>query len=285
MSERHSLNDISRLSDGSWSKDRQFVTALARGLELLRCFNPGERYLGITELARRTKLPKPTVSRLAGTLTKLGYLSFSEQYTKYQLGPGVLSLGYAFISNIDVRQIARYKMHELAEHFQVSASLAVRDRLSMVYIETVRSSASIGLQLGIGSRIPLATTATGRAYLAGCSPRERDTLLAQLKKQEPENWAAISAGIEQGLRDYRERGFCLSDKDWHKDVSGVGVPFLAPDGTLMAFNCGGPAFLLPRKKLVDEVGPRLVAFVASIGKAMGGASQSQMKSNAIQTEA
>lgn len=268
MAERHSVDESSRPTQAA-GKDRQFVTALARGLEILRCFNPGERYLGVTELARRTGLPKPTVSRLAGTLTKLGYLSFSGHYGQYQLAAGVLSLGYAFLSNIDVRQFARPKMMKFAEESQASTSLAVRDRLSMVYVETVRSSASIGIQLGIGSRLAIATSATGRAYLAACPPHERELLMAQIKKQDPENWPALSAGIEQALRDYKERGFCCSVKDWHKDVSGVGAPFHAPDGTLMTFNCAGPAFLFSRKKLFDEIGPGLVTMIASIEKAMG----------------
>lgn len=269
MPDRQNAEEAKRPSGVATGKDRQFVTALARGLEILRCFNPGERYLGVSELSRRTGLPKPTVSRLAGTLTKLGYLSFSGHYGQYQLAPGVLSLGYAFLANIDVRSIARPKMQELAEFSQAATSLAIRDRLNVVYVETVRSTASIGLQLGIGARLSLATSATGRAYLAGCLPRERENLMAQIKKQDSENWPAISAGIDQALKDYKDRGFCVSIKEWNKDVSGVGVPFSAPDGTLMAFNCGGPAFLLPRKKLIEEIGPKLVALVASVGKAMG----------------
>ena len=56
-------------------KDRQFVTALARGLELLRCFTPESLLLGNQELAKKTGLLKPTVSRLTHTLTRLGYSS------------------------------------------------------------------------------------------------------------------------------------------------------------------------------------------------------------------
>ncbi len=52
-------------------KDRQFVTALARGLELLRCFSPRESVLSNQELARKANLPRPTVSRLTYTLTRL----------------------------------------------------------------------------------------------------------------------------------------------------------------------------------------------------------------------
>ena len=54
--------------------DRQFATTLARGLEVLRCFTPLEPLLGNKEISVRTGLPKPTVSRLTYTLTKLGYL-------------------------------------------------------------------------------------------------------------------------------------------------------------------------------------------------------------------
>ncbi|MDH3232081.1 MAG: helix-turn-helix domain-containing protein, partial [Alphaproteobacteria bacterium] len=55
------------------AKDRQFVTALARGLEVLRAFQEGGP-LGNQEIARRTGLPKPTVSRLTHTLKQLGYI-------------------------------------------------------------------------------------------------------------------------------------------------------------------------------------------------------------------
>src|SRR6476469_4917181 len=93
--------------DDEGGKDRQFVNALARGLEVLRCFRPGEQFLTNAELARRCGIPKPTISRLTYTLTKLGYLNYSEHLAKYQLGAGVLALGYRMLTNFDVRQMAR----------------------------------------------------------------------------------------------------------------------------------------------------------------------------------
>ena len=66
--------------------DRKFVTALSRGLEVLRCFGPRDRWLANQEIARRTGLAKPTVSRLAYTLTRLGHLRYSEATNKYALG-------------------------------------------------------------------------------------------------------------------------------------------------------------------------------------------------------
>ena len=58
------------LAEENSGKDRQFVTALARGLDILRAFHAGEGMLGNQEIAHRTGLPKPTVARLTHTLTE-----------------------------------------------------------------------------------------------------------------------------------------------------------------------------------------------------------------------
>jgi len=67
--------------------DRSFVVALSRGLDVLRAFHPNDGLLGNQEIAARTNLPKPTISRLTYTLTKLGYLTPVPRFEKYQLRP------------------------------------------------------------------------------------------------------------------------------------------------------------------------------------------------------
>jgi DNA-binding IclR family transcriptional regulator len=263
------LRDIAHFDDTPYEKDRQFVTALARGLELLRCFGLKERHLGLTELSRRAGLPKGTVARLAGTLAKLGYLRYDEPLGKYSLGTGVLSLGYAMLSNLDIRDLARPLMQELAEYAGCSVALGVRDRLSMMYVEWVRSSAPITVMRSIGTRLPIATTSMGRAYLAAASESERADVLAQIRAQHDADWPRIESGIDAALADHASRGFCLSYGDWDKDIASVGVPFTAPDGTPMAFNCGGPSFVLSRDRLEHDIGPRLAALVKRVNAAIG----------------
>lgn len=251
-------------------KDRQFVTALARGLEVLRAFRPGDTMLGNQEIAERTGLPKPTVSRLTHTLRKLGYLVYLERLGKYQLGTPVLSLGFAALSNMDIRRAARPHMQELADYTDASVSLGSRDRLSLVYIENCRGNGTLTLRLDVGSRIPIGSTAMGRAFLAAISEQERSYLLDHLKKRFADDWPRLSAGIEQGLRDYRERGFTLSVGDWHKDVHAVGAAVVVPDsGYVYALNCGGAGFLMPRDKLEQDYGPRLMQVARNIEAALG----------------
>ena len=95
-------------------KDRNFITALARGLDILRCFQTGETALTNQDFAARTGLPKPTVSRLTYTLCALEYLVADPRTGTYQLGAGVLRLGFSVLSSMDIVDRARDTMRALS---------------------------------------------------------------------------------------------------------------------------------------------------------------------------
>jgi DNA-binding IclR family transcriptional regulator len=243
-------------------EDRHFVTALSRGLDVLACFKSGQKLLGNMDIANRCNLPKSTVSRLTYTLTKLGYLTYVEEFGKYRLGSAMLSLGSSMLSNPDIRMIARPLMQELADETQAMVSLASRDRLSMIYIENARSSSALTLSLEVGSRIPLATSAIGRAYLSVASEKEIESVFTELKEADPKQAEKLIHGIQNSKNKYQELGCTFSFGDWQKDVNAIAVPFRPGNGMpIMAINCGGPAFNLSPEYLLDQVRPKLLVLV------------------------
>lgn len=245
-------------------KDRQFVTALARGLELLRCFTPRESLLGNQELAKKTGLPKPTVSRLTHTLTRLGYLRHLPHSGKYQLEVGVMSFGYAMLSNLSIRALARPLMEEMAGYAKAAVAMAARDRLSMVYLDVVHGEANLTMRRQVGSHLSLHRSAIGRACLAAMPEDEREFILGHIRKRHPEDWPEVRKGLERAFRDYADYGSCLSLGEWQRDVNAVGVALHHESHGLLAFNCGGPSFHLKREKLEDDIGPRLLHMVHNI---------------------
>jgi DNA-binding IclR family transcriptional regulator len=258
------------LEAGEGARDRQFVSALARGLEILRAFRPGDGPLGNQDIAQRTGLPKPTVSRLTYTLMKLGHLVYLERLGKYQIGPAVLALGYLTLGNLAIRQIARPHLQALADYANLPVGLGSRDRLSMIYLEACRGRDTLALRLDVGTRIPVASTAMGRAFLAGLPERERDYLLDHIARRHPAEWPRLRRGIEQAIQAVEERGFCASFGEWQHDIYAVGAPLSLPDGAgLMAVNCGGPSFLVARKRLEEELGPRLVSLTRAVASTEG----------------
>lgn len=251
-------------------EDRHFITALARGLDVLACFRSGDKVLGNHDIAKRCKLPKSTVSRLTYTLTRLGYLNHVHCAGKYRLGTATLSLGSAMLARMEVRQIARPLMQELADFSQAMVSLGMRDRHNMIYVENCRSQSALTLSLDVGSRIPVATTAMGRAFLAACTERERAEALESIRRHDELAWPTIKQGIDNALVQYGELGCCCSFGDWQKDVNAIAVA-LQPGGGLppMAINCGGPAFKLSPEYLLSEVRPRLIELVQRVESSLG----------------
>ncbi|MBM0582358.1 IclR family transcriptional regulator [Brucella melitensis] len=259
---------LTPLEAGVEEEDRQFVTALARGLEVLRCFTPTENTLGNQEIARKTGLPKPTVSRLTHTLVRLGYLRQDALSGLYQLDIGILRLGYAMLSNLMIRTVASPLMQVLADYAKAAVAMAARDRLSMVYLDVVQGEGNMTMRRQIGSTLPLAGSSVGRACLAAMPEDERTFILEHIREREPENWPSIRKGLDRALRDFEDYGYCLSIGEWHRDVNSVAVPLVHKQYGVLVFNCGGPSFQLPREKLEDDIGPRLIEMVHNISSAV-----------------
>jgi DNA-binding IclR family transcriptional regulator len=250
--------------------DRQFATTLARGLEVLRCFTPVEPMLGNKEISVRTGLPKPTVSRLTYTLTKLGYLRHNMRLGKYQLGSAVLSIGYPLLASMNLRQAARPHMKELADYCKGSVSMGIRDRLNMVYIETSRNGNAVITLPDIGTSVPIAQACIGRAFLAACTPPEREAILNQMKVKDPELHRKYRAQIDKSIEDVRMRGFCVSYGELRREIYSVGVPMRRTvDGEIVAFNCSMPSFVLKKGQLEEDLGPRLVTMVRNVEAGLG----------------
>ncbi|HZV91741.1 MAG TPA: IclR family transcriptional regulator [Caldimonas sp.] len=257
-------------ADAEHQIDRQFSNNLARGLDVLRAFTPDEPVLGNRELADRTGLPKPTISRLTYTLTLLGYLAYVERLQKYRLGAGVLSMGYPLLASLQVRQVARPVMERIARETGCTVNLGMRDRTQVVYVDTCRVDHGNLYQPDIGSSRPLLLTSIGRAIIVACAADARAAIVNRIKVQEPGQYAAGAAFWEADWRAFRERGFCLSRGDWRKEVHAVAVPIRLPQREEpVALNCTTSAHRLARDALQRKVAPILVEGVRAIEAACG----------------
>ena len=245
--------------------DRHFVTALARGLKVLSCFKSGEERLGNQELAQRCQLPKSTITRLTHTLTRLDYLHHIEESGRYRLGVAALALGGTTLARLDVKEVGRPLMQALANATSTLVSLGTRDDLAMLYIESCRSYSLVTLRLEIGSRIPLAPSAMGRAFLAGAEPALRQGLEERLRALDPLQWPRLQAGIDQAVAELAAHGCCSSLGDWHAEIHAIAVPLRTGQGLPpMVVNAACPASAGSAQHLLQQVRPRLIETVRTI---------------------
>lgn len=243
------------LDEGEADGDRKFVTALARGLDVLRCFRPFETTLTNQEIAQRTGLPKPTISRLTHTLRKLDYLVYSERTGTYRLGAGVLSLGFGVLSGMEIADRAQEELRMLCEgpNPNITAALAEQHRLSAVYTAVHRSKQAVALTINVGARLPIVHSAIGRAILVAMNEAERSHLVQMAKQERPEDSDRIDESMERALADYAEHGLCTGFGGWRKEVHGIAVPVRSLNGDrIFGLNVGGPSFLVSPEELMEH---------------------------------
>ncbi|CAG4897469.1 HTH-type transcriptional regulator TsaQ1/TsaQ2 [Paraburkholderia gardini] len=244
------------------SRNPQFATTLAHGLELLNCFKLGEPVLGNKEFAERTGLSKATVSRLTYTLAMIGFLRYDNSVRKYRLGSAAVSVGYPFLQGMRIRELARPLMKELADAVRGSVSLGMRDRTQMVYVETSRRHESPAFRPDTGATLPVLASAMGRAWLGRATPAQRDAVLELVRTRDPVQWETWHASLAPALRAFTKRGFAISEGEIKRDIHAVAVPMRTPiDSEIFVFNCGVPRIQLGRHTLVDEIAPKLIHMV------------------------
>jgi len=246
-------------------KDRQFVTALARGLAVLRCFSTDQRELGSSAIARMTNLPQPTVWRLCKTLMDEGYLLPAVGGEKFQLSPAVLSLGYSALATIPITEIAKPTMTAIADRFKAGCSMGVYDGSGMLLVQRSQSpNATVVLNLHVGSRLPLAGSLIGMAYICAIRDDERDELLEKIRTSDEQNWPTFKMRIEDALREFREYGYIVDLGGLHSRISTAATAFRSSDGQVYSITCGTPTEALDIDTMRNELGPALSQLANSL---------------------
>lgn len=248
--------------------DPKFVTALSRGLAILRAFGRNEAYLSNQTFAQRTGLPKPTVTRLTYTLCKLGYLAQDEPGGEYRLGSGVLTLGYGVLAAMELRERAALELADLCrgDNPNVAAALGERHGHSVVYLVTHRSPGSVAMTFHLGGKVPLFHSSIGRAVLMGLPADRQEALLEQAQRgADQEEGQRMAQGLARARADFTEYGYCTSFGEWRKEINGIAAPVVPVEGgRLYAVNVGGFGFLNPVEYLTGHCAPRLLRAVHNL---------------------
>lgn len=237
------------------------VRVLARGLAILKAFEPANAWLSNTDLAELTGLPKPTVSRITANLTEAGYLRYSADRAAYRLGTAVLSLGFVAASNRNLVAVARPLMQAFADQHNVSVVLASPDAGSMVCNEVVHSRNMLfTLRVRAGSRLRIGQSALGRALIGSMGDAERARFLSKLSHVDPQTWSSLQEQVGAIVTQMKRKQYCLAAGSLEQGTNGVAVVIDTPDQPhSYALGCAAPANTLSVKTIEDEVAADLLA--------------------------
>jgi IclR family pca regulon transcriptional regulator len=210
-----------------------FVEALARGLDVLACFDADHPAMSLTEVATAAGLARPTARRLLLTLEELGFVRSSAG--TFRLTPKVLTLGMAYVGALGLWDVARPHLEALVARTGESSSMAQLDGSDIVYVARVAVPKLIALRVEIGTRFPATRTSQGKVLLAALSPGQLAATLAEPSRSGlPPAVGRTPDELRAELTAVRARGWALADEELAPGVRSVAVPVRDRDGVVQA---------------------------------------------------
>jgi len=238
--------------------DPSFMTSLARGLAVIKAFSDHRRAMTIAQLSQKTGIPRAAVRRCLYTLKQLGYAD--SEANNFFLKPGILALGYAFLSSTPLTVAAQPYLTELSHRLKESCVLAVLDQNEVMYVARSHTSRVLSLALNTGSRLPAYCTAIGRVLLAGLSANQLDRYFSSVVLTPHTERTVVS---EQKLRDIlfevRRRGFAVVEEELEIGLRSIAVPVRGASGaTVAALSIGAQVGRISRDEIEDLFLPSLL---------------------------
>lgn len=254
--------------DNGGMNPRDYVSSLARGLEVLRAFNRTRRKMTLSEVAAETDNTRAGARRILLTLVHEGYAVADGKL--FDLTPQVLELGYSVLSSKGAWDIARPFIDHLSEEIRESCSAAVLDKFDVVYVSGAQYHRVISVGITVGARFPAHCTATGRVLLAAQPDEMWPGILQNIPLTKmTERTVTNRLEFRKILEDVRRNGWSLVDQELEIGLVSIAVPLRNSAGGLVgAINVGVPTVRMTASEMESHVLPRLLDTAASISKAL-----------------
>lgn len=235
--------------------DPNFMTSLARGLEVIRAFRDAATGLSMAEISERTGLSRAVVRRCLFTLEEMGYVSRDRRV--FQLEPKILTLGQSYLSSSSIPVKAQPFLEAVSQRVNESCSLAVLESDQAMYVARSATRRIMSVTLGIGSRLPAYCTSLGRVLLAHLPPAD---LRAYVDRTElvayTEHTIVKPERLDRVFAVVREQGYALVDQELELGLRSIAVPIHGPSRQVVAaMNVGVQAGRVPASEMLETILP------------------------------
>lgn len=213
---------------------------------------------GVSEVAQHVSMPTSTVHDHLRTLTEEEYLVKKD--SKYYIGSRFLQLGDHARSRRKVFTIAQPEVDKLAEKTGEHANLMIKEHDVGVFLYTAQGSEAVHLDTHSGMRVPLQTTALGKAIMAYLPRDEVEEIID--RRGLPEVTANTITNREQlfqQLDEIRERGFATDDEERVEGMRCVAVPITdEAERAIAAVSISGLKRRMEGDKFTQEIPNRVL---------------------------
>lgn len=142
------------------------IQALDAALVVLRGLAEFDGPVALADLARAVSMPPSKVHRYLASFIHAGFVKQATRSGRYELGPTSASLGIAALSRSDFVNQAADALPELTEATGMTTLISVWGTQGATVIRWCRAPSPMVTSFGLGSNMPLLTSASGRVFLS-----------------------------------------------------------------------------------------------------------------------
>ena len=235
---KNSSNDRALTSSPSERRPRDkrapTVQSVRHAVELLRCVSQAQPEIGISELARRVRMHKSSVSRLISTLAAAHLVERNSQTERVRLGFGLVALASPLLSRSGLAQAAGPKLTALAERSGETVNLSVWDGRQAISVYQALGTNAITHYAAPGQTNPAHCTASGKLLLAFASQSEIDEILSAPLQRFTDNTRTSPAVLRRELLQIRSEARAVNRGEFASDVGAVAALVRDVEGQAMA---------------------------------------------------
>ncbi len=218
------------------NKTDDMVSGLANGLRALEAFTPNQRQMTVADVAKATGLTRAAARRYLLTMTASGYTEFDGK--RFQITPRVLRLSHAYISSIQLPQIAQPIVEELGHKTDESIAFSILDGAESLTIASSTPRRIVGIFTRVGTHLPALSTSTGRVILAGRSDEEIERRLrTDGVKKLTSKTKTSHKDIWDEIHRIRKTGYAINDEEIELGLRVIAVPVKTSAGAVVASIC------------------------------------------------
>lgn len=234
-----------------------FVTALARGLRVIRAFGRDHSHMTLADIAKRVKLPRATVRRSLITLETLGYVESDGR--RFALSPKVLALGNSYLSSSPLPRAAQPLLERFAETTRESCWVAILDDDNVLLVAGAKTNRLLSPGLTVGARLPAFCTSIGRVLLAGLPDEKLEAFLTRLTPRAYTARTVTEPGaVRRSILDVQTNGYSFADSEVEPGLCSIAVPIIDMQGqTIASLNATAPSGRVTRTEMVERFLPLL----------------------------
>ena len=221
------------------------------------------------EISQRLNINLSQTEKILEILTERGYTDLKDN--KYYLGIKNFEIGHAYLSNIDLRKLARPYLKYLAEKFNETVYLAVRGGFEIVYIDVYQINRPVSVRSRVGKLLPMYASASGKVHLADMDEYELNEFFREVKLTPfTKKTITDEEVLRKHIEEVKVNGYALDDEEWEEEVRCISAPVRNYKGNVIAaITISAPSYRFSKERFISEVKEELLRKTYELSEKLG----------------